>query len=222
MSLRREWRSSSDRARLERLDNVLAFESANPSIVKSIKQRDLLNTWLRLYARQQQAPAIAEYQPARWAEELPELAFFAVDDTDASPRIRILSDGVRLWSAYGKTGKGSYLEEFVGANLAPIFVPIYEQCVRRALPVYSILKTADVYGRMVACERLVLPFSENGRVSHLITSVKAISDAGGFEIKNLMRAQEALPEIHTQAVIDQELFHRKPARIAAGEIIEFG
>jgi hypothetical protein len=30
---------------------AVAFESANPTIVKSIKQRDLLNTWLRLYAR---------------------------------------------------------------------------------------------------------------------------------------------------------------------------
>ena len=204
------------------MDNVLAFDSANPSIVKSIKQRDLLNTWLRLYVREQQPPAIAEYQPARWADELPDLAFFTVDQDGPSIRIRILDDGPRLRSAYGKTGKGRYLEEFVGASLVPLFVPIYQQCVRRALPVYSILNTADAYGRMVACERLVLPFSESGRVSHLITSVKAISDAGGFEIKNLMRAHEALPEIDTQAVIDQELFHRKPGRIAAGEIIEFG
>jgi hypothetical protein len=31
----------------------LNFESANPTIVKSIRQRDLLNTWLRLYDREQ-------------------------------------------------------------------------------------------------------------------------------------------------------------------------
>ena len=41
------------------------FESANPTVVKSIKQRDLLNTWLRLYARDQKLPALAEYQPER-------------------------------------------------------------------------------------------------------------------------------------------------------------
>lgn len=49
------------------------FASAAPSVVKSMKQRDLLNTRLRLYARQQTAPAIWEYQPARLEEELSDL-----------------------------------------------------------------------------------------------------------------------------------------------------
>jgi hypothetical protein len=35
------------------LASDLDFQSASPSVVKSIKQRDLLNTWLRLYARGQ-------------------------------------------------------------------------------------------------------------------------------------------------------------------------
>ncbi|QOZ34813.1 hypothetical protein XH92_26680 [Bradyrhizobium sp. CCBAU 53421] len=30
---------------------ALHFESANSSVIKSIRQRDFLNTWLRLYAR---------------------------------------------------------------------------------------------------------------------------------------------------------------------------
>ncbi len=57
----------------------MEFESANPSIVKSIKQRDLLNTWLRLYAREQRMPRIDEYQPARLEEELPDLVYYTVD-----------------------------------------------------------------------------------------------------------------------------------------------
>ena len=54
------------------------FESANPTVVKSIKQRDLLNTWLRLYAREQLLPRIGEYQPSRLAEELPGLVYYTV------------------------------------------------------------------------------------------------------------------------------------------------
>ena len=57
----------------------MEFESANPSVVKSIKQRDLLNTWLRLYAREQLLPRIEEYQPARLADELPDLVYYTVD-----------------------------------------------------------------------------------------------------------------------------------------------
>jgi hypothetical protein len=42
---------------------ALDFQSANPTIVKSIKQRDLLNTWLRQYAPDQHMPRMEEYQP---------------------------------------------------------------------------------------------------------------------------------------------------------------
>jgi len=61
------------------------FESANPSVVKSIKQRDLLNNWLRLYARDQKLPALAEYRPERIEEELPDLVFFNIDASRARP-----------------------------------------------------------------------------------------------------------------------------------------
>ena len=66
---------------------TLEFESANPSIVKSIRQRDLLNTWLRLYARGQSLPRLDEYRPERLGEELPDLVFLAIDTTLAPPRL---------------------------------------------------------------------------------------------------------------------------------------
>ena len=69
------------------------FESANPTVVKSIKQRDLLNTWLRLFAREQKLPALGEYQPARIEDELPDLVYFSIDTTQKPPRIIIDSDG---------------------------------------------------------------------------------------------------------------------------------
>jgi hypothetical protein len=75
----------------------LDFTRAAPPIVKSIKQRDLLNTWLRLYARQQIAPAIWEYQPARLEEELSDLIYYTVDNsTPPTPRLTIQSEGTRI------------------------------------------------------------------------------------------------------------------------------
>jgi hypothetical protein len=64
----------------------LEFESANPTVVKSIKQRDLLNSWLRLYAREQLIPRIEQYQPARLAEELPDMVYYTVDTALNPPR----------------------------------------------------------------------------------------------------------------------------------------
>ena len=197
------------------------FESANPSIVKSIKQRDLLNTWLRLYAREQRVPSILEYHPARIEEELPDLVYYTVDTAIEPPRLTIQSDGTRMSSAYGHTGKGRLLDEYLGARLAPIVIPIYHQCIARGLPVYTISNVDDVYGRIVAYERLLLPFSEAGQITHVIASLKTICEDGGFEIRNLMRGNDALPVPKLSAVIDRDLFHRAPGRIPAGDVIEF-
>jgi hypothetical protein len=200
----------------------LEFESANPTIVKSIKQRDLLNTWLRLYAREQLMPRIEEYQPERFADELPDLVFYTVDTAQAPPRLLIESDGTRMSSAYGYTGKGRYLDDYLGPRLVPVVMPVYYECLRRALPVYTISSIDDIYGRIVAYERLLMPFSQGGNVTHMIASLKTISEDGGFEIRNLMRGNDTLPTAKLRTVIDRDLFHRAPGRIPAGDVIEFG
>jgi hypothetical protein len=160
------------------------FESANPSVVKSIKQRDLLNTWLRLFARERLLPNIEEYQPARIEDELPDLVFYTVDTASWPPRLTIESDGTRMSSAYGHSGKGRLLDEYLGARLAPVVMPVYYECIARRLPVYTIANIDDIYGRIVAYERLLLPFSNGDNVSHLVASLKTISEDGNFEIKN--------------------------------------
>jgi len=199
----------------------LEFESANPTIVKSIKQRDLLNTWLRLYAREQSMPRIEAYQPERLADELPDSVYYTVDSTELPPRLMIQSDGTRMASAYGHTGKGRYLDDFLGPRLGPVVMPVYYECLKRALPVYTISNIDDVYGRIVAYERLLLPFAQGGHVTHMIASLKTISEDGGFEIRNLMRGNDTLPTTKLRAVIDRDLFHRAPGRIPAGDVIEF-
>jgi hypothetical protein len=199
----------------------LEFESANPTVVKSIKQRDLLNTWLRLYAREQLLPRLEEYQPGRLADELPDLVYYTVDAGQKPPRLTIQSDGTRMSNAYGHTGKGRYLDEYLPVKLVPIVMPVYYECVRRHLPVYTISSVDDIYGRIVAYERMLLPFSEGGKVTHVIASLKTICEDGGFEIKNLMRGNDTLPVAKLRTVIDRDLFHRAPGRIPAGDVIEF-
>jgi hypothetical protein len=199
----------------------LDFESAPPSVVKSIKQRDLLNTWLRLYARNQALPRIEEYRPERIEEELPDLVNYTVDTHQAPPRLTIQSDGTRMSTAYGNTGKGRYLDEYLGARLAPLVMPVYHECIARRLPAYTIANIDDIYGRIVAYERMLLPFSEDGSVTHIIASLKTISEDGGFEIRNLMRGNDKLPVPKLRTIIDRDLFHRMPGRIPSGDVLEF-
>jgi hypothetical protein len=201
---------------------ALEFESAQPSIVKSIKQRDLLNTWLRLYARDQSIPRMSEYQPARIEDELPDLVFYSVNNGVQPPGLKIESDGTRMSHAYGNTGKGRYLDEYLGTRLAPIVMPVYYECIARRLPAYTIANIDDIYGRIVAYERLLLPFSDGDGVTHIIASLKTISEDGGFEIRNLMRGNDKLPVPTLRSIIDRDLFHRAPGRISSGDVFEFG
>jgi hypothetical protein len=202
--------------------SAVDFESANASVVKSIRQRDLLNTWLRLFARDQFLPRIEEYQPSRIEDELPDLVHYTVDAAKSPPRLTIQSEGTRMSSAYGHTGKGRFLDEYLGPRLVPVVMPVYHECIARRLPVYTISNIDDSYGRIVAYERLLLPFSDADNVTEVIASLKTISEDGGFEIRNLMRGNAVLPTAKLRAVIDRDLFHRAPGRIPAGDVIEFG
>jgi hypothetical protein len=167
-------------------------------------------------------PRMDEYQPERFEDERPDLVFFTVDANEQPPRLKIDSDGTRMSSAYGNTGKGRYLDEYLGVRLAPIVVPVYHECIARRLPAYTIAHIDDTYGRIVAYERLLLPFSDGGNVTHIIASLKTISEDGGFEIKNLMRGSDKLPVPKLRTIIDRDLFHRAPGRIPSGDVLEFG
>ena len=102
--------------------------------------------------------ALAEYQPERIEDELPDLVFLHRRHPQKPPRLTIQSDGTRMSSAYGHTGKGSLLDEYLGARLAPMVMPVYYECIARRLPVYTIAHVDDIYGRIVAYERLLMPF----------------------------------------------------------------
>jgi hypothetical protein len=100
-------------------------------------------------------------------------------------------------------------------------MPAYYECVRSRLPVYTIAEIDDIYGRVVAYERLLMPFEQAGAVTDVIASLKTICEDGGFELKNLMRGNDTLPRPRLRVVIDRELFHRPPGRIPAADLIEF-
>jgi hypothetical protein len=200
---------------------IVDFDSASPSVVKSIRQRELLNGWLALYARRQSLPQLVDYHPERIEEEKPDLVYYSVEADRNPPRLTIESDGTRMASAYGHSGKGSTLDAYVGPRLAPFVMPAYHECIRRRLPVYTIADFDDIYGRVVAYERLLLPFAQDGVVTDVIASLKTICEDGGFELKNLMRGNDALPRPRLRVIIDRELSHRPPGRIPSGDLIEF-
>lgn len=183
------------------------FESAAPSIVKSVKQRDMLNAWVRLYVKDNK-PALANYTPDRLVEEKRDLVYYKVFITEAGPRFMINSEGSRLAHAYGRVNqgnKGTWLEDYLGAELMPIVLPVYFECTKRGLPIYTITKVEDVRGHTIDYERLMLPFFSDGVLSDILISGKLISEASRFELNNMFRTRDKAPVRLVQVVIDKDL-----------------
>jgi hypothetical protein len=200
---------------------AVGFASSDASVVKSIRQRDLLNCWLRLYAPAQTLPRMDAYRPERLDDERADLVNYIVDHTYAPQRFIIDSNGTRMASAYGSTGKGRYLDDYLGPILGPVVLPAYHVCIARQLPTYTISKIDDIHGHIVAYERLLLPFCNDGHnVTHIIASLKTISDDGGFEIRHLMRGHHSMPMPELSVVIDRNLVHRMPGHALADDLIE--
>jgi hypothetical protein len=202
----------------------MLFASATPSIVRSVKQRDLLNTWLRLRGRSGGLPPISDYHPARLDEEMRELVYYIVTNQADGFHFIIDSTGSTASLAYGTAHRdnvGTSLHDFLRPEMRPLVLPLYGECARRGLPTYTVSMVTDINGCSVTHERLLLPFFHDGRISRVIASLKAISDDGKFEINNLLRDRDHLPDYTLRAVIDQELVFSQPTREARNLSCDF-
>jgi hypothetical protein len=196
-------------------------KNAGPSIVRSIRQRQLLNAWLRLFAKGGGLPDVDSYHVDRLEDEKPDMMYYAVTYDGTQPRYIITYDGQRLIDAYGVSGKGRFLEDVIGPERAAITMPIYDECVAHHRPSYTICRVIDVDGREVDYERLLLPFGNHrGVIDNIIASFKTISVDGGFVQKDLMRTGVVPPRYTVHAIIDQGTGGKRPRMEPADEVVE--
>jgi hypothetical protein len=204
----------------------MQFESANPSVIRSVKQRDLLNAWLRVLGART-LPAIGDYQPDRIADELADMMGFDVVGEGCDARFRITQEGSRLTATYGNEHidpdkrTNRYLDDAIGPARYARVVPSYRACLARKRPTYSVSTVRDQDGKDVSYERLLLPFGSAGDVEQIVGSYKAISIEGGFKISNLMGIRsKSRPESVINAVIDLDVIRSPAGHGAADDIIE--
>jgi hypothetical protein len=205
----------------------MKFESANPSVVRSIKQRDLLNTWLRALRKPHPLPVVTDFQPDRISDELADMMRFNVEGEGCGVRFVITQEGVRLTATYGNDHIdpderiNRYLDDAIGPDRYARVVASYLACLAHRRPTYSVSMVLDPDGKEVSYERLLLPFGSAGKVEQIVGSYKAISIDGGFKVTNLMGVQpRTVPVSVINAVIDLELARRPIGTGAAEDIIE--
>jgi hypothetical protein len=192
------------------------FQSANPSIVKSIRQRELLNAWLRALRRPKPLPSLLDFKPDRINDdELADMMGFNVEGDGETARYVITHEGTRLTATYGNEHvdpaerTNRYLDDAIGPARYARVVPSYRACIALKRPTYSVAMVRDPDGKDVSYERLLLPFGPNERVEQIVGSYKAISIDGGFKVSNLMGLKpNSIPVVVINAVIDQDIAHR--------------
>jgi hypothetical protein len=189
------------------------FQSANPSVVKSIRQRELLNTWLRALRKPKPLSSLLDFKPDRINDdELSDMMGFNVEGDGETARYVITHEGSRLTATYGNDHidpalrTNRYLDDAIGPDRYARVVPSYRACIALKRPTYSVSMVRDGDGKDVSYERLLLPFGPADRVEQIVGSYKAISFEGGFKVNNLMGLKSnSLPVVVINAVIDQEL-----------------
>lgn len=205
----------------------MEFTSANPSVVRSVKQRDLLNTWLRAFAKRDTLPIITDYLPERIADELADMMGYNVEGDGPDARFMITQAGARLSATYGSDHLdpdkriNRYLDDALGPERYARVIPSYRACVTHRRPSYSISMVQDADGKDVSYERLLLPFGTSGKVEQIVGSFKAISIEGGFKVSNLMGLKSrTTPVCVVSTVIDHDFVPGAAVHHASDDVIE--
>ena len=97
--------------------------TAGPSIVKSVRQRQLLNAWLRLAARCGTLPDVASYDVDRLEEEKPDMMFYDVTYENNAPRYMVTYDGQRLIDAVAARCERSHADAPLGCKSTIVRAP---------------------------------------------------------------------------------------------------
>ena len=79
----------------------MEFKSADPSVVRNIMQRVLLNAWLRAARTHQPLPLLADFQPGDISGELPDMMGYDIEGDSDDARFVIKQEGARLTATYG-------------------------------------------------------------------------------------------------------------------------
>jgi hypothetical protein len=188
------------------------IESVSPAAVRSIRQRDLLQGWIRLFAGRGLPPRFGDYKPDRFDDELPDLVVCEVAFRDDDPRFKITHEGKRFRDVFGVSGLNQYLDEIKDFTFTPATRNLYRECALRQRPAYSITMVEDRNKTPVAWERLLLPFCEHERTNVLVASLKPVSTEGRFDNRDLMARNQSERRYEVYAMIDHGLVGATPPR----------
>ena len=180
----------------------MQFPVSRPDVVRAVNQRWLLKFWQR-HADDDRLPrwqAVEAEDLARFSDNL---SFLDVIGGDGAARFQIRFHGATIGKVYDSADcRGKFLDAVIPAAHREKALKPYCRAVESGLPVYTIHEVADRGGRMVAYERLLLPFGGDGKnVDRILAAFEFICADGAFDRHALMAAHSA-PALRLSATIE--------------------
>lgn len=175
------------------------FEIARPDVVRAVNQSWLLTMWRR-HRGFSPLPRWELIEKENLSAVSEQLSFL---DVVGANRFQVQYHGAVLGQVYGSPDcRGRFLDEILPAAHRASGLAPYQRVVESKLPVYMIHDVRDRRGRVVHYERLLLPFSKDGRnVSRILASFEFICPDGSFVREELMKAPVFAPMLRLSATI---------------------
>jgi hypothetical protein len=179
------------------------FSVARPDVVRAINQRWLLKIWGRSLGDQTVPP----WQAAE-AEELSRVSanvsFLDVSGNDGNMRFMIRFHGATIGLVYGSADcRGRHLDDVIAESKCTQALAPYRQAVESGKPVYTIHDLTDRNGRLVHYERLLLPFTSDGKsIDRILAAFEFICEDGAFDRRDLMSLELPPLALRLSATID--------------------
>lgn len=180
----------------------MQFSVGRPDLVRAINQRWLLKLWKRSRS-EQKVPSWQAVEAEDLSRVAANLCFLHVETVTGAPRFRILAHGPTIGRVYGSADcRGKYLDEVLPPTACPNALDPYYQAVKSGRPVYLVHDVIDCKDRIVHFERLLMPFSHDGKtVDRILASFEFICPDGAFESRELMMTLRTQPTLRLAASI---------------------
>lgn len=181
----------------------MKFVVARPDVVRAINQRWLLKFWTR-HLGTNAVPQWAAVEATDFTRMSDNLSFLDVIGAGAGLAFQISFHGALIGQVYGSTDcRGKHLDAVIPASRQKEGLAPYYQAVATGAPVYTIHDVTDRDGRVVHCERLLLPFARNGKtVDRILASFEFVCIDGRFDGNALMQHPHTLPALRLSARIE--------------------
>src|SRR4051812_5252014 len=120
-----------------------------------------------------------------------QLVIWQLERLGAARRFLALHHGAHVVEAFVRSWAGSTMDEVVPSFALPFALHSAGACASSGRPVYTIFRSRDEQGRVIDCERLLLPLGAGGKVEQIAASLQLISLHGEFRRKTVLEAFDA-------------------------------